>query len=407
MTRLPAIVGVWIMLMSMFRFVSRRCGPRDALVALLFPTATIIFDYIAEGRPYGLELGLSALALVCWQGLGEAASPGVGLARLALWGCLAGAVFTHYFAVLCFVPIGLGELARTWNAGGSTGNLGGDRRRAGAAGGVPAVHPIRLDLLGRLLGERAHVLQAPWYYEELVGPEGPAAAGRGDDLGGLRLLPPRPMGRARPRKPTRRPTATRRRPPLCEVVAAAGFAAIPIVGLVLAQFGTEHAVFTPRYALPTVIGLGILPAYVAARAGRRMRLGGRAGRSAWRPGSAAGWSTPSAGCPAAGSIATTRGPGRRRRGRGPADRRPGDAPLSRTGLLRPQALRVGWCTSSVSSGTSSEEITRRMVPLAASTRPLHVEEYDRSSPITAASSVEGNADADGRAAAWPTAPPSS
>src|SRR5262249_49561307 len=107
--RLPALVGFFVLSLCLFRFTSRRCGRPYACLAVLFAFATSAHSiYAYEARPYGLLLGFTGLALVCWQ------SAGVGsrLARFGLALSLAAAVSTHYYAVLIFVPLGLAELVR-------------------------------------------------------------------------------------------------------------------------------------------------------------------------------------------------------------------------------------------------------------------------------------------------------
>jgi hypothetical protein len=54
--------------------------------------------------------------------------------------------------------------------------------------------------------------------------------------------------------------------PWHEVIAALGFLALPLVGLLLAQLATGGA-FTTRYTLPSVIGASLLLAYAGARFG--------------------------------------------------------------------------------------------------------------------------------------------
>ena len=65
--RLPALLGCLVMSLALFRFVSHRLSPAYGLLAALFPMITTAYGYAREARPYGLELGFAALALVCWQ----------------------------------------------------------------------------------------------------------------------------------------------------------------------------------------------------------------------------------------------------------------------------------------------------------------------------------------------------
>ena len=65
--RLPALLGFLLMQLCLFFFVRNLAGERAGVVAAAFPALTATLFYSAEGRPYGLMLGLYALALLCWQ----------------------------------------------------------------------------------------------------------------------------------------------------------------------------------------------------------------------------------------------------------------------------------------------------------------------------------------------------
>jgi len=65
--RLPSMLGYVLMGACIFLFVARWYPAPYAWLAMLFPLITEAYSYAYEGRAYGLLLGLSALALVCWQ----------------------------------------------------------------------------------------------------------------------------------------------------------------------------------------------------------------------------------------------------------------------------------------------------------------------------------------------------
>src|SRR5262245_6652550 len=65
--RLPAVVGVWVMGLCLYRFVSKRSTALYGLIAMLFALTTNACYYAFEARPYGLILGFSGIALLCWQ----------------------------------------------------------------------------------------------------------------------------------------------------------------------------------------------------------------------------------------------------------------------------------------------------------------------------------------------------
>ncbi|HSP96974.1 MAG TPA: glycosyltransferase family 39 protein, partial [Candidatus Dormibacteraeota bacterium] len=110
--RLPAMVGFWLMCVCIFIFLRRRVGLALAAIGMLLPvTAPVAYSYAYEARGYGIVLGFSGAAMVCWDLAHD--SRWRRLALLGLPICLAAAIATHFYAVLVIVPLALGELART------------------------------------------------------------------------------------------------------------------------------------------------------------------------------------------------------------------------------------------------------------------------------------------------------
>jgi len=111
--RLPALLGFLLMQVCLFFFVRSLAGERAAAVAATFPALTASLYYSAEGRPYGLLLGLYALALLCWfAAVQEQGHPRLRyLAGLAI--AIAATLNTHYFGVLLLLPLCAAELWRT------------------------------------------------------------------------------------------------------------------------------------------------------------------------------------------------------------------------------------------------------------------------------------------------------
>ena len=110
--RFPALTGYLAMILCVYFVVRRYTGPLYAAIGALSSYLTNAPHYATEARPYGLLLGLSCTALVCWQ---LAARHRVRwLALAGLWLSLATALGLQYYAVLSFAAIGLGELVRTW-----------------------------------------------------------------------------------------------------------------------------------------------------------------------------------------------------------------------------------------------------------------------------------------------------
>ena len=113
--RLPAILGYWIGLLSLFLFLKRRIPVGWALTGIVLAMSNASFDYSYESRSYGIFYGLAILATLCWS---YAVDSSLSSARqhLALCGmtlALAAGICTNYFAVLAFFPIAAGELVRS------------------------------------------------------------------------------------------------------------------------------------------------------------------------------------------------------------------------------------------------------------------------------------------------------
>ncbi|MHC5537698.1 glycosyltransferase family 39 protein [Singulisphaera rosea] len=255
--RMPAMVGYLIMTLCLYRFVSRRLGPAYAWVAASFPLITQAYPYSFEARPYGLVLGFSGLALVGWQSATMIEGPRRAWALAVMTLALAGALATHYYSVLVFVPLGLGELVRTWT-----------RRKidwAVWAGLIAGLFPLAM--LRELLHAASEFKTTFWartswslclqvYLFLLKGATIPF-------VGLLLCLAFMTRSRGRSAGDVERASGTGSHEcvPLHEWAAAVGFLLLPFVGIVLAKVATGGA-FTERYALPTVLGLALVLAMV-------------------------------------------------------------------------------------------------------------------------------------------------
>jgi 4-amino-4-deoxy-L-arabinose transferase-like glycosyltransferase len=110
--RLPALAGFLLMQVCLFFFVRNLAGERAGAVAAAFPAVTATLFYAVEGRPYGLMLGLYALALWCWQ-VASRSERARGWALVGLAAALAGTINAHYFGILLLVPVCAAEAWRT------------------------------------------------------------------------------------------------------------------------------------------------------------------------------------------------------------------------------------------------------------------------------------------------------
>ena len=110
--RLPALAGFLLMQVCLFFFVRNLAGERAGALAAAFPAVTATLFYAVEGRPYGLMLGLYALALLCWQVAERQWSRKTsarGWALVGLAAALAGTINAHYFGILLLVPVCVAE----------------------------------------------------------------------------------------------------------------------------------------------------------------------------------------------------------------------------------------------------------------------------------------------------------
>lgn len=262
--RLPSILGVWVLVLCLYRFVSARCGRAYGWVAMLLPLAGGAFPFAYEGRPYGLVLGLSGLALLFWQ----AATSAEGIRAGALVGLalsIAAAVSSHFYAVLILVPFGLGEMVRI-----------ATRRRLDLPVAIALVAPLGvLAIYGPMIAHARSFASNFWArpdlsgvllaYDLLLGEAVPALMVAG--VAGAVWL-----ALVRSRKSDSQSASLASGPPAHEVVVAAGFALLPIFAFVLAKLST--GALAERYTLPAIIGFAVLLAFGACRvAGGRVLIG--------------------------------------------------------------------------------------------------------------------------------------
>lgn len=109
-SRFVSILGFWVMLLSVYIFVERRCAAVYAAAASIFPVFTSAYAASCRVRPYGLVLAGCGLSLVFWQRATEGGRRAMALVGLSL--SLALAIASHYYSVLLLVPFAAGELVR-------------------------------------------------------------------------------------------------------------------------------------------------------------------------------------------------------------------------------------------------------------------------------------------------------
>jgi hypothetical protein len=249
-SRIPSAFGFWICLLSVYALLKRYVAVPFALAGMILPAITPAWGFALEARAYGVLLGASAFAMVCWQ----TATCGSRLRKPALVGitvALAIALSTHMMAVMLALPFALGELLRSR-----------ERRRIdfpvwaafGLAAPAVLVYPPVLSAAPDFDLHNLHPTLAsiPGFYALLLKPTVfPILAavlavylvGRNSDNGRNSRLP------------------------RYLVAALVALAVLPAVFITIG-FSTSQFFFTPRYGLLAVIGLAALMAAAASDACR-------------------------------------------------------------------------------------------------------------------------------------------
>jgi hypothetical protein len=280
--RLPSIIGVWIFLICLYLFARRRVHPPFALLASLFPLATGALPYASESRPYGLLLGFTGLVLVCWQGATEGKHRGWW--ALGLFLALVGALSTHFFAVLLWIPLGFAFLIRVFTR----------RRFDVSVAAALALSPLILIAYRPIIANARTLGGAFWarpdpflvvrFYgfllDDAVAPlvAVAAIAGLASAAKSWRgITPPHltfgwfsHVGSAVRTWSAQRTLQEPRDSedigpnvvPPEELILLVTFLALPIFGVILGQLAT--GAFTERYALPAVAGFAMLFAFAAS-----------------------------------------------------------------------------------------------------------------------------------------------
>lgn len=240
-TRLPSLAGFAVGCLGLALFVKRRVGVAGGTVALLVPAVTAGYEYAYEVRPYGLVLGATGVALVCWQAVEEPRWRVPALFGLSL--SIAVAVSLHYYAVLVLFPLAVGELLRMRRDGGFHLPVW----LAMAAGCVPLAAYLPLisaaSEYNSLFWTRSSLGQVPYTYRYFLYPTLlPLLLGVVGFSVYRLLVPDDPPGHSRP-TPT----------PMPELAVSLALLLLPVVavGLGFLTGGYRH-----RYAIPMVLGFG-------------------------------------------------------------------------------------------------------------------------------------------------------
>ncbi|HXB62182.1 MAG TPA: glycosyltransferase family 39 protein, partial [Acidobacteriaceae bacterium] len=253
--RLPSLLGYLLMQVCLFLFVRRIASQNAALFAMVFPSLLYAQYFSVAARPYGLELGLYALVMLCWQNAIRSDSHRTAtLITLAV--ALSLKLNTHFFAILLLIPLYAAELFRSVQ-----------RRRLdlpllasiglGTAAIVAALPFVKAAAEFRehyiALNVDAHFIPLA-YQTLLVFPDGSSGMGRTIFLavlilallwGGIRLVKYPVPGMLKP-----------------EYVLLITLTALPFFGYLLAVFVT-HSIYA-RYVIGAALGMTILEAVAFA-----------------------------------------------------------------------------------------------------------------------------------------------
>jgi len=261
--RLPAMAGFWAMAMVIFAIVRERSNATLALAAICLPLFTAGYRYSYEARPYGLMMGLAALAWFAWIQAAKERRRGLFLTVLGV--SLGAGLWNHYYAALVYLPIAAGEVTRAIRA-----------RRidialwAVVAASLLAVAPLAP--LIRLSASRSmHFWVAP-SFADIPASYAFLFRGLGETLGWpiVAIVALAVWGRLRGLPSTRTAAPI----PAHEVAALLVCLLIPMVGVLIALFATGG--FVPRYAMPAVFGAAVGLPLVLDRLARGTRPAGAA-----------------------------------------------------------------------------------------------------------------------------------
>jgi hypothetical protein len=245
-TRLVPMLGVWVACLVAFAMTRSRTNALFGVAAALLLACTGLFAYGYEARGYGLASGLFAVALYGWSEASRGRRRGVNLALMTA--ALSAGLWTHYYAVLAFLPIGVGELGRQifrrrfeslpWLLMLAAGVSAAPLRALAAAGARQAPTfwtATGSDTLGStyqvVLGELASPIVAATVFVLLAFALASGLMRRGRSPGAVPAIP------------------------RWEIAAGLGCLAIPAAGLAI---GSLTGVFVPRYALLGAVGIAIV-----------------------------------------------------------------------------------------------------------------------------------------------------
>jgi hypothetical protein len=245
--RLLSVIGYAVFTFCLFRFVSQHKPAVYGIVAMLLPSLTGCWFFATAGRPYGILMGCTGVAMVCWQCVARGNRRAWVIPLFALSLLVASAV--HYLGFLLTFPFAAAESFRVIQ-----------KRRVdwlvAAAIAAPAAilaiyRPLVLQAAGHMgvhWGKPQLFSAASDVLETFVLPAMPVLAAilvAGFLFTQLISTPTKPLAAAvLPRD---------------EFVLVMAVLSLPLIALLMARFVT-HA-FVARYSIEDVAGLAVVLTY--------------------------------------------------------------------------------------------------------------------------------------------------
>jgi len=247
--RLPSVFAMLVAAVCLYLIVLRRTSVLPALVAFSFPFITFALKYSYEGRPYAFLIASVCLAFLAWQRATDRPS----VSRFVfLTLCLSLGPHVHYYGVLNYLPIAVGEAWRSWERWQISWPI------VGCFGASFAIVAVLVPFVLHAADFSAHFwtrfgpASALLIYAELFDDLLPAAVAV---LIGCAVVVF--FFRVESDVRTELPTIPRH-----EIAAALALCLVPITTFVLAKLIT-HA-YADKYLINTVVGVGLVVAYLVS-----------------------------------------------------------------------------------------------------------------------------------------------
>lgn len=246
--RLPSIVAMLVAALCLYVIVLRRTSVLQALVAFSFPFTTFALRYTHEGRPYAFLFASMCLAFLAWQLVTEKPT----LPRLALLTiCLSLGPYSHYYGVLNYVAIGVGEAWRWWERRKIAWPVVASFAVSVAIDGLLVPFVLHSEDFAAHFWTKVGAGEAAFIYTKLLSEALPAIVAA---LIGSAIV----IFFTRSEPDPRVDTSTI---PRYEIAAALTICLVPFMTYVLAALVT-HA-FYDKYVITTVIGIALVAAYLS------------------------------------------------------------------------------------------------------------------------------------------------